>query len=143
MTATLTKFTNGDILTRHKLPSEGIEHLDLEVPILTGAQAQGDVLILPVAEIADRGTAIPKAGVTVVSGETSGGNAHILHALDGECFWRSAANQALTQGWVTVPDGCSATLVHTEEHNVIGIGAGTYELRRQREFAGEWQRVAD
>lgn len=142
MTATL---TNGDILSRHELNTTGIEHLDLEVPILTGPQAQGDVLILPVAAVEEIGSPIPATGVTVVSGETTGGNAHILHTLDGESFWRAAsdADQDLTQGWLTVPDGASATMLHTEEHNVIGIAPGAYEIRRQREFAGEWRRVSD
>jgi hypothetical protein len=142
MTITL---TNSQILTRHKIDTTGIEHLDLEVPILTGPQSQGDVLILPVAERKDRGALVPAAGITVVTGETSGGNAHILHALDGECFWQPAREAAteLVQGWLTVPEASSATLVHTSEHNVIAIGPGTFEIRRQREFQGEWRRVAD
>jgi len=142
MTTTL---TNGWIMTRHHLGTAGIEHLDLEVPILTGPQSQGDVLILPGAERKERGELVPGAGIAVVTGETSGGNAHILHALDGECFWHPAEDAAagLVQGWLTVPESASATLVHTAEHSVIGIGCGTFEIRRQREFAGEWRRVSD
>lgn len=137
--------TNGEILSRHKISSEGIEHLDLEVPILTGHQRQGDVLIIPVPPLENPGEAVPSNGVTVVRGETSGGNAHIVHALGGECMWLQApeAATALTQGWLTVPEESSATLIHTQEHNVIGIGPGSYEIRRQREFAGEWRRVSD
>lgn len=142
MSATL---TNGAVLSRHKITTDGIEHLDLEVPVLTEPQAQGDVLILPVAARKELGQLVPLAGVTVVRGETTGGNAHILHALEGECFWQPSANAAteLVQGWLTVPEGCSAALIHTQEHNVKGIGPGAYELRRQREFAGEWRRLAD
>lgn len=142
MTATL---TNGQVLSRYEISTEGIEHLDLEVPILTGPQSQGDVFILPIADRKDRGEQVPAAGVAVVTGETTGGNAHILHALDGECFWHAApdAETELVQGWLTIPDGSSATLVHTAEHSVIGIGSGTFEFRRQREFQGEWRRVAD
>lgn len=142
-----TTMTNAAILERHNLSTAGIEHLDLEVPVLTGLQAQGDVLILPAEDREGVGVKIPAAGVTVVAGETSGGNAHILHALEGECFWRAnpeaSRDGELVQGWLTVPEGASATLVHTQEHSVIGIGCGTYEVRRQREYAGEWRRVAD
>lgn len=137
--------TNGALLERHHLKTDGVEHLDLEVPVLCGPQAQGDVLLVPVAVRHDQGEKVSPQGLTVVRGETTGGNAHILHALDGECFWSSAsdAETGLLQGWLTVPDACSATLIHTQEHNVIGIGPGSYELRRQREFQGEWRRVAD
>lgn len=143
MTATMV--TNGAILERHKISAEGIEHLDLEVPVLTGPQAQGDVLLVPTETPSELGELVPTEGVTVVRGETTGGNAHILHVLDGECFWAPAPNAGaeLLQGVLTVPDGSSATMIHTQEHNVIGIGPGSYEVKRQREFAGEWRRVSD
>lgn len=137
--------TNGEILSRHKIPAEGIEHLDLKVPILTGLQRQGDVLIVPVGSRKEQGEKVPVRGITIVRGETSGGNAHILHALDGGCFWAPSPGAAtdLVQGWLTVPHGSSATVIHTQEHNVIGVGPGSYEIKRQREFAGEWRRVSD
>jgi hypothetical protein len=143
MSATLT--TNGAVLERHRINTDGIEHLDLEVSVLTGAQRQGDVMIVPASSQKDHGRPVPVKGVTVVRGETEGGNAHILHNLDGECFWSPApdAGTELVQGWLTVPDGSSATLIHTQEHNVIGIAPGSYEIKRQREFAGEWRRVCD
>jgi hypothetical protein len=137
--------TNGAILERHEINTDGIEHLELECPILCGPQAQGDVLLVPVKNRKDRGERVPAHGVVVVRGESAGANAHILHALEGECFWAPAPNadSELPQGWLTVPGGCSATLIHTQEHNVIGVGPGTFELTRQREFAGEWRRVSD
>jgi hypothetical protein len=139
-----TAITNGTVLERHQFQT-GIEHLDLEVPVLCGPQAQGDVLLVPTGPREEPGEKVPAKGLTVVRGETTGGNAHVLHALEGECFWRLApgADTELLQGYLTVPDECSATLIHTQEHNVIGIGPGTFELRRQREFAGEWRRVSD
>jgi hypothetical protein len=142
MTATL---TNGAVLARHEINTDGIEYLDLECPVLTGPQAQGDVLIVPVKAPKDRGEKIPTKGITVVRGETTGGNAHILHVLEGEAFWSPSPNAdtELLQGVLTVPEECSATLIHTQEHNVIGVGPGTYEVRRQREFRSEWRRVSD
>jgi hypothetical protein len=141
-TATL---TNGSILARNSIPADGIEHLDLEVRVISGElQRQGDVLILPCA-LRNAGKAIPKAGVTVVRGESTGGNAHVLHNLDGVCFWEASpyAADELEQGWLTVPSGASATLIHTQEHSVLAVGPGCYEIRGQREMAGEWRRVAD
>ena len=142
MSATL---TNGEILSRHKITTDGIEHLDLQVPVLTGPQRQGDLLIVPCNPPQALGGLIAKQGVTVVRGETSGGNAHILHALEGDCYWAPSptADTDLVQGMLTVGDDSKATLIHTQEHNVIGIGPGSYEIRRQREYQGEWRRVAD
>ena len=136
--------TNGDVLARHAIATEGIEHLDLEVPVLAGPQRQGDVLIVPCAP-RSAGVPVPRAGITVVRGESAGRNAHILHNLDGECRWEVSelAGSELLQGWLTVPSDASATLIHTQEHNVLAIGPGCYELRRQREMAGEWRRIAD
>lgn len=138
--------TNGDVLTRNRFDTSGIEHLDLPVPVISGKpQRQGDVLVLPCELQRETGGRVPDAGITVVRGESTGGNAHVLHALDGECFWKAApgAAEELLQGWLTVPDGSTATLIHTQEHNVLAVGVGCYELRRSREFAGEWRRIAD
>ena len=137
--------TNGDVLARNRFDTEGIEHLDLPVPVICGTQRQGDVLIVPCDPLADKGHQVPAAGVTVVRGETTGGNAHVLHTLDGECFWQPApdAQEGLLQGWLTVEAGSAATMIHTQEHNVLGVAPGCYEIKRSREFAGEWRRIQD
>ncbi len=143
--------TNATVLADHGISLENIEHLDLEVPIVSGNQRQGDVFLLKITrDMTAEAKPVSKAGVVVVRAETSSANTHTLHTLSnagGECLWlpNSRANREdeLVQGWLTVPAGSEATLIHTEEHNVLGIGEGTYEIRRQREFAGEWQRVAD
>jgi hypothetical protein len=141
----MTAITNGAVLERCNIDGGAIEHLDLVVPLLAGLQGQGDVLIVPVESRGDRGERIAREGVTVVVGESAGGNAHILQSLEGECFWLAASDAAsgLVQGWLTVPDGSSAAMVHTQEHSVVGVAAGCFEVRRQREFAGEWARVLD
>ncbi len=90
-------------------------------------------------------TPLPASGAQVVKAEASS-NTHTLHSWDGTCFFDAdptGGDAGLTLGTLTVPEGASAYLVHTEEHGANGIGPGTYELRRQREFAGEWRRVAD
>lgn len=136
--------TNSSILERHGISLDSIEHLDLEVPILTGPQRQGDVFLLPIKVYKDSAP-IDTEGVIVVRAETNSANTHTLHVLEGTASWlpNNRANTDLVQGWLTVNPDSAATLIHTEEHNVLGIGPGTYEIRRQREYAGEWRRVAD
>lgn len=140
--------TNTTILEQHGINTASIEHLDLEVPIVSGNQRQGDVYLLKVTTDRTGGAKpIGKAGVVVIRAETNSANTHTLHTLTGECLWlpnaRADRADELVQGWLTVTDGAEATLIHTEEHNVIGIGPGTFEVRRQREYQGEWQRVSD
>lgn len=123
----------------------GVLDSEIDVPVLTGAQRQGDVIVLPRPQHQPARGPIPAAGVQVVRAEAST-NTHTLHSWDGICYFEpdpTGGDTGLTLGTLTVPDGCSAYLVHTEEHGANGIGPGTYELRRQREFAGEWRRVAD
>lgn len=133
--------TNATVLTRHGVDLADIELPDLEVPVLTATQRQGDVLVLKVTTRHD-GQPLGAAGVTVVRAETSTANTHTLHG-DGRWEPSPDADRDLVQGWLTVPEGGEAWLIHTQEHSAVGIGPGTYEVRRQREFAGEWRRVAD
>lgn len=137
----ITMHTNSTVLSRYDISDLAIEFPDAEVPVLTGSQRQGDVLVLAVDPSAEVGEPIGK-GVTVVRAETNSANTHTLH---GDGLWLADPNTGtgLTQGRLTVPQGGEAFLIHTEEHNAIGIGEGTYEIRRQREFQGEWRRVAD
>lgn len=132
--------TNTSVLNRFAVSDAAIEFPELEVPVLRGAQRQGDVMVVPVKR-KPSGEPIGK-GVTVVRAETNTANTHTLH---GAGLWEpnARARSELTQGWVTVPAGGEAFLIHTEEHNALGIGAGTYEIKRQREFAGEWRKVTD
>lgn len=135
----MTVLTNTEILTRHGYTDLKLEFPELEIPVLTGAQRQGDVLIIPAAPH-EGGRPIGRA-VEVVRSE-AGSNTHCLHG-DGTWVESPDAATALVQGWLQVPEGGEAYLIHSEEHNALGIGPGSYEIRRQREFAGEWQRVAD
>lgn len=119
------------------------EHLDrdLTIPVLTGLQRQGDVLVQPdVKAVAT--TPVGKAGVPVVRGE-NGGNTHAIVA-EGPvfCDLRTATTQDLTLALLTVPAGSIAWLAHPE-HGYMGIGPGSYTLRRQREQADELRMVQD
>jgi len=120
---------------------------DAGVPVLTGPQAQGDLLVLPVADPGPRRwPVIPAAGVQVVHGEATG-NTHWLHRgfdSPGVSWCRRGERtdepddpalpaDELTVGYVQVPAGQSALLIHTDEHGANGIGPGTYAIRRKRQ----------
>lgn len=130
------------------------EHLEAEaqVPVLTGPQAQGDLMIVPVAMAYAYPAAAPEwpagqpvsqGGVQVVHGEATG-NTHWLHAgfASPDVAWHRA-DDGLVVGVVTVPPGQSAMLIHTDEHGANGIGPGRYEIRRKREQLDEIAYVAD
>ncbi|GAA3605376.1 hypothetical protein GCM10022223_21380 [Kineosporia mesophila] len=108
------------------------------VPVLQAPQAQGDLLIVPVAdpEGLDRWKDVTDEGEQVVHGEATG-NTHWLHrgfGSPGVRYARPGADEPLVACYVRVPPGQSALLVHTDEHGANGIGAGTYEIRRKRQF---------
>ena len=113
---------------------------DFEIPVLSGIQRQGDVIVVPAETTAT--TPVPAEGTPVVRGE-SGGNTHAIYA-DGPvfCDTRAASVRDLTVATLSVPDGSTAYLGHPE-HAYLGIGPGTYEVRRQREQAEELRVVAD
>jgi hypothetical protein len=136
----------GDVLARAGIDPLTVLDAQIDVPILAGPQRQGDVLVLPRPNRAPATTPVPVAGAVAVAAETSTANRHEIHSWFGGCFFDtepSGGDTGLTLGTLTVPAGASAYLVHTDEHGANGIGPGTYELRRQREFAGEWRRIAD
>jgi hypothetical protein len=119
-----------------------LDHLDrsAEVPVICGLQRQGDVLVIPQRMGAAKGTPIPPEGIPVVRGE-AGGNTHTLLA-SGPCYWRSLTGQTTDLGELTVPEDSVAFLAHPE-HGFLGIGPGSYLVRRQREQADVIRLVAD
>jgi hypothetical protein len=114
------------------------EHLDrqAEVPVITTAGCQGDVIIHRVDGQAT--TPLPRAGAVLVRSEAST-HTHMLH---GEgCLW-DPAEDGLTLGTLTIPGGREALITH-QEHGALLVRPGSYRIGRQREFAGEWRMVAD
>jgi hypothetical protein len=110
---------------------------DAEVPVLTGAQAQGDLLVVPVhpTEAPELPwQPVPDGGVQVVRGEATG-NTHWLHrGFDSPGVrWAEAEDAGLTIGFLDVPAEQSAQLIHTDEHGANGIGPGFYRINRKRE----------
>jgi hypothetical protein len=114
---------------------------DAEVPVLTGPQAQGDLMIIPVpaeALPALDWRPVGPDGIQLVRGEATG-NTHWLHeGFDSPGVrWAYSPAGGLTLGYLHVPAGQSAQLIHTDEHGANGIGPGRYRINRKRELRAE------
>lgn len=120
--------------------TEFLDHLDAEadVPTVTRAACQGDVSVLRVTTPA-ASTPIPAAGVVVATGQ-DGHN----HTITGPGMFDRAVQRAgsLVVGTLTVPESATVLLTHVE-HGALLVAPGTYQIGGQREYAGEWRRVAD
>lgn len=125
----------------------GVFARDLDIPIITTDQTQGDLVVM-----ADDGAVLPATRPLKSEGETvivgNGGNSHILAGLG--VMWEPGERGQQTLGTLTVPDGAVAYLFHATEkprrlaeHQPNAIGAGTYVIRRQREQADVIRLVAD
>lgn len=140
----MTSTTLGTLIATHGIDVE--DHLDrqLTVPVITGLQRQGDVLVVPDPK-AKATTEVPAGGTPVVKGE-AGGNTHAIVADNAGgpvlCDVREATTRNLTLAMLTVPEGSIAYLAHPE-HAYSGIGPGSYTIRRQREQADELRIVQD
>lgn len=122
-------------------------HIDdsLEIPVLEGLQAQGDLLVIPVTSFdpnraaADTWQPVTGKGIEVVRGEAER-NPHVLIADADTCEWMPGRMRSgdLALGWFR--NKTAAWLVHPE-HGANGFAAGTYEIRRQQEHAAEGTRI--
>jgi hypothetical protein len=100
--------------------------------------AQGDVLFRRIDKLPDDAT--PQPSKTVAHSET--GHHHSFDA-DASVFLYTTADQMLSYLEVKQP----AALKHRRDfdtHEEILFDVGTYEIRRQREWAPEgWRKVVD
>jgi hypothetical protein len=144
--------TYGEALALARVTVPGHLQAGTEVPVLTGPQCQGDLMIVPLSMAYEPGEAVPAwpqgkivgdAGVQVVRGEATG-NTHWLHAgFDSPGVAWHWVGSGLVTGIVTVPAGQTAMLIHSDEHGASGIGPGTYEIRRKRQQADLARHVED
>jgi hypothetical protein len=146
----LTTLTLADLAARtgHGLPG----HLEgkVMIPVTDGIQAQGDLLVIPIALLVTTTTGwawenvsiidsahwhrVPRAGIEVLR-SGAGGNPHTLVADPGTCRWTTGVHdpEELALGALTTTG--TAYLIHPE-HGGSGIAPGTYVIRRQRERRG-------
>jgi hypothetical protein len=128
-----------------------LDHLDrtLGIPVVDGLQAQGDLIIAPLAMVessiqihAGTWANVPAAGIELLRGE-AGGNPHTLVADRGTCRWTAWVGdpERLTIG---VFEATAPVYLLHAEHGATGVAPGTYAVRRQREREGRRARlVAD
>lgn len=116
---------------------------DAEVPVLTGVQGQGDLLIVPSLTRVPDLQLVPDEGIQVVFGEATGNSHYLQRGFDspGVMFARVNTGQCLIV--VSVPVGQTAELIHTDEHGVNAMGPGLYAIHEKREQADEIRRVTD
>lgn len=135
--------TFGAMLEKHSITIPAHILADAEVPVLTGAQRQGDVGIFPTDRLTLKGelAPVPVGGVQVVRGE-AGGHTHWLDG-SGDVRYAAAPSGGLLLGELVVGDGSTAWLTHEDEHGSNAIGPGSYRLTGKREQADEIRRVTD
>lgn len=133
--------TYAELLGHHHVEIPAHLEADAEIPVLTGMQRQGDIIVIPMRPGQIIGTSVPPEGVPVVRGE-AGGNTHLLVA-DGHVLWaaRQATGADPDLGTLEVVEG-AAYLLHPE-HGGQGIGLGQYRIRRQVEAAETARLVSD
>ena len=123
------------------LPVDPHLELDLTIPVSDGIQAQGDLLIVPLIELAcvarvrpdATWVEVPPEGVELLRG-AAGGNAHTLTADPGTCLWTTGVTDADGLA-IGVLDAMTTVYLLHREHGGAGIAPGRYVVRRQRELA--------
>ncbi|KOG30058.1 hypothetical protein [Streptomyces resistomycificus] len=122
-----------------------LDHLERQVavPVVDGLQAQGDLIVVPFAFVADsvrlaayvQWQEVPAAGIELLR-SAAGGNPHSLVADPGTCLWTPHVFDDTRLALVVVDVREVAYLIHPE-HGATGLAPGRYVVRRQRERNGE------
>ena len=153
----LTTLTLADLTARTGLDVLGHLERQVTIPVTDGIQAQGDLLVIPIALLAagppdrirrdvsivhsPRWHEVPGAGVEVLRAGT-GGNPHTLVADPGTCRWTTGVDDPQQLALGALRTTGVAYLIHPE-HGASGIAPGTYVIRRQRERSGMTGRPSD
>lgn len=128
-----------ELLDRSEL--DVLDHLERQVtvPVVDGPQAQGDLIVLPMAmvPVVTVGDwvgfhAVPWHGVELVRG-VAGNNPHTLVADPGTCQWTPRVRDPLRLAVAVFENTTTAYLIHPE-HGGTGIAPGRWLVRRQQEY---------
>jgi hypothetical protein len=152
----LTTLTLADLTARTGLDVLGHLERQVTIPVTDGIQAQGDLLVIPIALLAadplgrtqrevslarsPRWHEVPGAGVEVLRAGT-GGNPHTLVADPGTCRWTTGVDDPQQLALGALRTTGVAYLIHPE-HGGSGIAPAHYNIRRQRERRGAARRWA-
>ncbi len=129
-----------DLLERTGL--DVLDHLErqITVPVIDGLQAQGDLLVAPLALLPEvsaeswaRWQEVPSDGVELVRG-IAGTNPHTLVADPGTCHLATGVFDPQRLAIALVENTAPVHLIHPE-HGATGIAPGRWLIRRQREYA--------
>jgi hypothetical protein len=135
-----------ELLDRNDL--DILEHLERQVtvPVLDGPQAQGDLIVLPLAMVrvvsvwqGATWQPVPPGGVELVRG-VAGNNPHTLVADPGTCRWTFGVRDPLGLGIVLFTNTAPAYLIHPE-HGGSGVAPGEWLVRRQQESGTHRRRL--
>jgi hypothetical protein len=132
----MTTATLGQLIDKYGFDVHDHLDRDLEIPVHSGLQAQGDLFIIPVdpGDESRPGTAVPLDGIAVIEA-VGGGHEHRLFAgTPGTALFSPAGGRRQDIGLLRCTE--PAYIAHPE-HAYAGIAPGTYALRRQREQADE------
>jgi hypothetical protein len=132
--------TLADLTAATGLPVDLHLVLDLTIPVADGIQAQGDLIVVPLAELAERvavrddarWSEVPADGVEVVRNE-AGGNPHTLVADPDTCLWTTDVDD-VDELAIGLLDAMEPVYLLHREHGGTGIAPGRYVVRRQREL---------
>jgi hypothetical protein len=117
-----------------------LDHLEMDaaIPVIDGLQAQGDLIVIPIAtfgEVAPYFSVgwrpVPPSGVELLRA-ANGGNPHTLVADPHTCEWCPWIRDETGLAIGALRNTRTVYLIH-REHGATGIAPGTWVVRRQRE----------
>lgn len=117
-----------------------LDHLELDaaIPVINGLQAQGDLIVIPAADVQsidlrrhESWREVPPSGVELLRA-ANGGNPHTLVADPHTCEWYPWIWDQTGLAIGALRNTRAAYLIH-REHGATGIAPGTWVVRRQRE----------
>lgn len=120
-----------------------LDHLDRQVtvPVIDGLQAQGDLIVLPLAllgRVPHDWWELPPEGRELVRGE-AGNNPHTLVADPGTCRLGTWVSDPERLAIAAIRNTAPAWLIHPE-HGATGIAPGSWFVRRQRELGAGFRK---